>query len=228
MKRGNRVEAGQLLGWAGDSGHSGGVSHLHFEMYAPDGSVINPYPYLTRAPRTPTPSLYPPLDGETLPYWVRFEGALNLAMGDLNGDSVSETATAAGAGGPPHIKTYSNNNTFLGEFMAYDPSFRGGIDIALGDTDGDGIDEIITGPGAGGGPWVRVFNTQAQLISQFAAYDPEFKGGIRLSGDTNGDGIDEIITGPGAGGGPWVRVFSAATGLAVSQFAAYDPNSRAE
>ncbi len=224
MKKGNHVEAGQLLGWVGDSGHSNGVSHLHFEMYAPDGSVMNPYTYLTQAPHTPSPSLYPPLTGETLPYWVQYGGGLNLAMGDFNNDGVSETATAAGAGGGPHIKTYASNNTYLGEFFAYDQGFKGGVDIALGDTNGDGVDEIITGPGPGGGPWVRVFNTQAQLLSEFAAYDPGFTGGIHVAaGDVNGDGKAEIITGPQAGGGPWVRVFDASNAQLISQFAAYDP-----
>jgi len=224
MKSGNHVEAGQLLGWVGDSGHSNGVSHLHFEMYAPNGAVMNPYSYLRQAPHLPSTSLYPPLPGETLPYWVGYNGGLNLAMGDMNGDHVSEVVTAAGAGGPPWIRTFANDNSFLGEFYAYDPGFRGGVDVAMGDTDGDGVDEIITGPGPGGGPWVRVFNTKAQLLSQFAAYDPAFTGGIHVAaGDMDGDGKAEIITGPQAGGGPWVRVFNAANAQLESQFAAYDP-----
>ena len=224
MKTGNKVEKGQLLGWVGDSGNAEiSAPHLHFEIEAPDGSKVNPYDFLRQAPHTPAPSLYPPLAGETLPYWVDFKGGLNLAMGDFNGDGISESVTGAGAGGSPIVKTFSSTNTSLGEFYAYDPAFKGGIDVATGDIDGDGKSEIITGPGPGGGPWVRIFNTSAQMTGEFAAYDTEFKGGIHVStGDVDGDGKDEIITGPGPGGGPWVRVFKA-NGQLVSQFAAYDP-----
>lgn len=48
LKDRSRVEAGQLLGWVGDSGWSNGISHLHFEIHlggwASDGvNAINPY-----------------------------------------------------------------------------------------------------------------------------------------------------------------------------------------
>jgi len=51
---GSRVEAGQLLGWVGDSGWSNGIPHLHFEIHvggwASDGAhVINPYASLRAA-----------------------------------------------------------------------------------------------------------------------------------------------------------------------------------
>lgn len=224
MKVGNRVEKGQLVGWMGDSGNAETTApHLHFEIEDPNGQKLNPYQMLLRAPRINTPSKYPPLTGELLPYWVEFNGGLNMTMAQLNNDTVPELLTAAGAGGGPHIKGYTNTNTPLGEFFAYDPNFRGGVDITAGDLTGDGVDEIITVPGPGGGPWVRIFNTQAALLGQFAAYDPGFKGGVRIAaGDVNGDGIDEIITAPGAGGGPWVRVFGS-QGQLLSEFAAYDP-----
>jgi hypothetical protein len=225
MKVGNRVEKGQLLGYVGDSGNAETTpSHLHFEIYDQAGNAVNPYDHLIRWNHTGNASLYPPLSGETLPYWVAYTGGVNIAMGDMNGDGQSELATIAGEGGSPIVKTYAGiNNTFLGEFAAYDPGFKGGGDIALGDVTGDGIDEIVTVPGAGGGPWVKIFNTNAQLLGEFAAYDPGFKGGVKIAlGDVTGDGIDEIITGPGAGGGPWVRVFNSQAQL-LYEFAAYDP-----
>jgi len=41
---GARVRAGQLLGYAGNTGTSA-ACHLHFEVYV-NGSTVNPRPYL--------------------------------------------------------------------------------------------------------------------------------------------------------------------------------------
>ena len=43
------VEAGQLIGWVGDSGNAEWTTaHTHFEIHH-HGSVLNPYPYLLEA-----------------------------------------------------------------------------------------------------------------------------------------------------------------------------------
>lgn len=43
------VEAGQLIGWVGDSGNAEGSSpHTHFELHR-NGRPIDPYPYLVAA-----------------------------------------------------------------------------------------------------------------------------------------------------------------------------------
>ena len=47
---GVHVEAGQLIGYVGDSGNAESTApHVHFELHQPDGTEINPYPHLAAA-----------------------------------------------------------------------------------------------------------------------------------------------------------------------------------
>ncbi|MBU4347158.1 S8 family serine peptidase [Patescibacteria group bacterium] len=163
---------------------------------------------------------------EFFSYSEGFLGGVNVAGGDVNGDGVDEIITGAGAGGGPHVRIFNSQGELLGQFFAYDAKFRGGVNVASGDVNGDGVDEIITGAGAGGGPHIRIFNSQGELLGQFFAYDAKFRGGVNVaSGDVNGDGVDEIIAGAGPGGGPHVRIFKA-DGRAIGQFFAYDAKFR--
>jgi hypothetical protein len=52
LKTGARVQAGQPVGFVGDSGDADGVHpHLHFEVHPRGGRSTNPYPYLLGAKR---------------------------------------------------------------------------------------------------------------------------------------------------------------------------------
>lgn len=159
-------------------------------------------------------------------YSPHFTGPINVAAGDVNGDGIEDIVTAAGFGGGPHIRVFNINGQVLAQFFAYDASTRGGAYLAVGDVNGDGIDEIVTGAGKGMRPEVKVFNYQGKLLDHFMAYAPSFYGGVKVAlGDVNKDGKSEIITGAGAGGGPHVRIFDEHGGV-ISQFFAFNQDFR--
>jgi hypothetical protein len=170
---------------------------------------------------------------------AEFNGGVFVAVGDVTGDGVPEIVTGAGPGGGPHVRifrvsrppfTSSVHINPLGDFFAYSPSFAGGVRVAVGDLDGDGVNELLTAAGPGGGPHVQAFKIdtagRATPVASFFAYDPGFAGGVFVAaGDVDGDGRDEIITGADAGGWPHVRTFTVAPGFAAvseqSGFLAY-------
>jgi hypothetical protein len=122
-------------------------------------------------------------------------------------------AVGAEAGNGPLVKVYDTaTGQVKHQFLAYDAAFRGGVRVATGDVTGDGVDDVITAPGYGGGPLVKVFDGQTGTeLRRFMAYHHTFRGGVYVAaGDVNGDGHADIITGAGEFGGPHVRVFNGA------------------
>lgn len=157
-------------------------------------------------------------------YDPSFRGGVRVAAADISGDHVPDIVTAPGPGGGPHVKVFDGaTGKVIRSFFAYDPSFTGGVSIAVGDVNADGVPDIITGAGVGGGPSVRVFDGKSgNHIREFYAFDPGFTGGVRIAaGDIDGDGSADIIVGAGAGGGPHVRAFSGNSGKLMTQFFAF-------
>ena len=63
--------------------------------------------------------------------------------------------------------------------MAYAEDFTGGVRVGINDGNSDGIADIVTGAGLGGGPQVIVFNFPAlDLLFSFYSGDPANTGGV--------------------------------------------------
>jgi len=156
-------------------------------------------------------------------YEEKFRGGINVAVGDVTGDGKEEIITGAGKGIIPEVKVFDYKGNLISKFLAYGEGFFGGVKVAVGDIDGDGKEEIVTGAGAGGGPHVRVFQSDGQLVSQFFAYNKNFKGGVNVAaGDLHNDGKAEVIVSVEKNSVPTVRVYDHRGNLLTSFFA-YEP-----
>lgn len=136
---------------------------------------------------------------------------VNLAVGDLGKDGFAEVVIGGYSGSAPTVSVYRGDGSMISEWLVYDKKFTGGVNVALGDIDGDGVKEIITGAGEGGGAHIRIFSGRGEAKNSFFAYDKNYNLGIKISaGDINNDGQDEILVTPGFGVTPEIKVFSGA------------------
>jgi len=119
---------------------------------------------------------------------------INVSGIDLGGDGIGEILISSQKGFKPQVAIYRTEGSLIREFMAYDESFTGGVNISDYDINNDGKDEILTGAGFGAGPHVRVFNGYGQDLVDFYAFDPGYIGGVKIAtGDINKDNLNEII-----------------------------------
>ncbi len=154
---------------------------------------------------------------------------VNVACGDINGTGRDWVITGPGPGAVygPHVRAFTPEGAAVSSisFFAYG-TLKYGVNVACGDIDNDGKDEIITGPGPGAvfGPHVRGWNhdggSSVSPISgvSYFAYGTLKYGTNVSAGDIDGDGFDEIVTGagPGAVFGPHVRGWNVDGGAAAA------------
>jgi len=137
-----------------------------------------------------------PLNQGFYAYSKNYYGGVNVAVCDSKGNGNKEIITGAGYMGGPQVRIFDKNGKLLsGGFFAYAKTFRGGVNIACGDINGDGKDEIITGAGYGGTSHVRIFDNKFQPLSKgFWAFGQESKTGVRvIANDLDQDGKAEIL-----------------------------------
>ena len=176
------------------------------------------------------------------PYGNTFQGGVRIATGDLTGDGVDEIVTAPGWSTVAVVKVYSQSGVLLTSFEPYGPTFTGGVQLAIADVDGDGLNNIITVPSygpaevkvfrnvlVGGGP---TFNASLPY-RDFLAFPSSFIGGAVVAAADMGstplaggpfvpgllDGKAEIVVGSNAGMKTTVKIFD------VSRMTTLTPNT---
>lgn len=146
--------------------------------------------------------------------------------GAISGFRQNCFVAGAGPGALPEIRVLDPTQSpspGQSSIVAYDPSFTGGVRVAMADLDGDGVADLITGAGPTGGPHVKVFDgATGALMHSFLAFSDMPNGIYVAAADVNDDGSADIIVGRGSGL-PTVRVFDGRTQAMIREFLAYAP-----
>ncbi len=163
--------------------------------------------------------------GQFMAYENEFRGGINLSLGDIDGDGRDEIITAPRGEKEPLVKVFNDKGNKLFEFLAYAENFRGGVNLSSGDTDGDGRAEIITAPASAGGPHIRIFKANGELVEEFMARESEFRGGINITSDNFDAGGEDEIAVSFSQSKPTVKIFNGRGGI-KNEFLAYAENFR--
>jgi hypothetical protein len=134
-------------------------------------------------------------------------------------------AVGAGAGGGSAVAVFNpQTGQQTGQFFAFNPEFTGGVRVATGDVNGDGVTDVVAGAGPGGGPRVTLYDGKTGgKTRDFFAFEPTFTGGVYVAtADFDHDGVADIIVSADVGGGPRVRVFNGQTGATIADFFAFE------
>jgi hypothetical protein len=171
------------------------------------------------------------IDGATYTTLADFEAnagsksSVFLAIGDVTGDGRVDLVTGNGAGASSTVRVYRGQDLTSGtprvatNFDAFSGNFLGGVRVAVGDVNGDGIADIIAAPGAGSAPVLKIYTTtKAWGDTEGAAYQSKLtllnvggtndRGGVFVSaGDFDGDGKADIAVGRTVGNRATVSIF---------------------
>ncbi|MGA6965490.1 MAG: multicopper oxidase domain-containing protein [Xanthobacteraceae bacterium] len=150
--------------------------------------------------------------------------------------SIYAVAVPGTRGKPAEVRLYDGNgDRFVATVIPF-PGFEGGVNVAMGDVDGDGILDLIVGSGEGHAPEVVAYAGAAirgkgafgTELARFRAFDSVARGGVSVAvAQIDGTTSDNIIVGSGPGVPSEVKVYqsqlSSSPGVVPALFSSFKP-----
>lgn len=152
-------------------------------------------------------SLFRPFNGAP-------KGGVEVAGGDPIHGGGLEVVSGTGPGSSPQIVVSSISGRRLTSFAPFPKKLTTGVEVAVGDVDGDGRDDLVTAPASKYPGLVRTFTYRASSkkfsrLTDFSAHGSRYRGGVNLAvQDLNLNGFAEVIVAPaGRGRGSTIEVY---------------------
>ncbi len=157
----------------------------------------------------------------------KFRGGINVAVANLNDNDQAEIITGPASRGKAEVKIFDGQGRMIKQFVVADSRFVGGLNIAAGDLEGRGENNIVVSFASGQEPQVRIFSKEGKLLGVWLAYEKGFRGGVKVAvANVNGRADHnkaEIILVPGKGHEPMLKIYNSHA-ILQKQFLAYGKN----
>jgi FG-GAP repeat len=137
-----------------------------------------------------------------------FSGGVRVASGDLDGDLSPDFV--AGKGYPPGHLTIKQAAKTYDSWIDFDPPLpfgTGGVEVAMGDVDGDGLADVLVVPReASPGTALTPFLLSSKQKKWLAIDSWSEPAGVHVAmGDIDGDSLADIIVGSPVGVSPYIQ-----------------------
>jgi hypothetical protein len=130
---------------------------------------------------------------EVFPLDKKFKGGFTVAIGNIDNEESGEVIVGVGKGKLSEVIIYDGGLSKIKKRFTPYPKYTGGIEVALGNTQGDSKKEIITMSRAST-PVVNTFDMNGKKLSEFKAKTVFGSNKLFLTAsDVNNDGVDEIV-----------------------------------
>ena len=194
---------------------------------------------------TPTVSIVDPASGTVVRqfdvYEQGFMGGVQTAILDVDNDGRDEIVVAPGRGRVGEIRVFDLDGEEMPEYRItpFGSSFLSGVNIALGDVDGDGMKDLIAGQAAGSTVSIHLgvsLGWEATPFRRYTPYGTTHLAGVSVAAAdigtiTNGsisqtdskDGRAELVLGTGPGAIKSVQIVDVAGAPKVVTELSIDP-----